>query len=183
MLLASLAILVCLHCFGWKLSNNSRKRSHLCLTKSMGPGPRSTVCFRGVSEKIAWDLENGGLHNRQPFAIKRTALIGWKSFKMVASIPGSHLQFKEWLSLAQTDGHFWGALGHFCLLSQKRNAIESTLKRTMTPNWQKKLLWSCLGGIPWTWSRLDIHLHLFDAVVVVSYADVITHLYMFGNAM
>ena len=46
--------------------------------------------------------------------------------KMVASIVGSHLQFKEQLSLAETDGHFGGALSHFCLLFQKRGTSELT---------------------------------------------------------
>ena len=47
---------------------------------------------------------------------------------MAASIAGSHLQFKEQLSLDETDGNFGGALGHFCLLSQKVRCLRVNSK-------------------------------------------------------
>ena len=49
-------------------------------------------------------LENGSLHRGggAPFAIKRTSLIGWKSFsKWQPLIGGCHLQLKEQFSLAE----------------------------------------------------------------------------------
>ena len=42
--------------------------------------------------------------------------------KMTASMAGSHLEFKEQLSLAETNGHFGDALGCFDLPFQKCDA-------------------------------------------------------------
>ena len=57
-------------------------------------------------------LENGGLQSMQPFAIKRTTLIGWNSLPV------------------------WRH-AHFRL--EQRNVSELTPRHTLNPNWQKRL--------------------------------------------
>ena len=60
---------------------------------------------------------------------------------MAASIASSLLQFKEQLSLAETDSYFRGALGRFSPILQKRDASELTRGTPSTqigePSWSR----------------------------------------------
>ena len=98
-------------------------------------------------------LENGGLYRGQSFAIKRTTLIVWKgSSKMAASIRGNYFQFKEQLSLAETDGHFRGSFGRFWHISQKCDTSDVPLRQILNANWQNKISRSRLWDTPRTQS-------------------------------
>ena len=54
---------------------------------------------------------------------------------MAASLGGNHLQFKEQVSLAETDSHFRGTLDRACLLSEKhytkRDIADLALRGTL----------------------------------------------------
>ena len=63
--------------------------------------------------------------------------------KMVASIEGSHLHLKEQLWLAETSGHFIGALGHFWLLFQVHHTSRVPPKQTLNANLSK----NCCGDV------------------------------------
>ena len=101
------------------------------------PGPRSMRRPRNskycatLYNILLMDASQMAASIGESFAIQRQLTLVETVSKMMASIGGRNLQFKEQLSLGETDGHFRGGMGRFCLLSQNHGALESSPRRTL----------------------------------------------------
>ena len=86
--------------------------------------PNTLLILTGVNEPdvMVASVECRATFNCAPQ--RQTGILQSGASKMAASMAGRHLQFKEQLLLTETDGHFGGAFGHFCLLLKNRDSLE-----------------------------------------------------------